>query len=136
METELTVGEPVTVPTMTQDASGFVVRDGDREIRFTGILLGESSSEQAGKSRWMELKIYRTSGGKYIVTGVGRSTLKGEVDRHWTHVSESPQGALESLYLYDGDEVRYLTRVAKDAVSQAIIKDEALRNAYMVETVE
>lgn len=126
---------PGTVTSMTQDVS-HTVFDGEREIRFTGQLLGESSSERPGKSRWIELRIFRTAGGKYIVSGVGRSTQDGETDRRWAHVCESAAGALESLYMYDGDDVRYLTRTAKEAVTAAMAHDEPLKKAYLVETVD
>lgn len=128
------MSDPATVTAMTDDAH--VVFDGEREIRFRGVLLGESSSHQSGKTRWIELSIYRTTGGNYIVAGVGRSTVPGETTRCWAHVCESAQGALESLYMYDGDQVRYLTRTAKEAITTAMADDAALREAYLVETVD
>jgi hypothetical protein len=134
MESRL-MTDPATVTAMTDDAQ-HVVLDGEREIRFRGQLLGESSSKQPGKTRWIELKIFRTTGGNYIVAGVGRSTNDGETDRCWAHVSESAQGALETMYMYDGDDVRYLTRTAKDAITKAMALDPELRKAYLVETVD
>lgn len=112
------------------------VNDGDREIRFEGELLGASSSHRPGKPRWIEISIFKTNGGKYIVAGIGRTTLDGEDERNWAHVSETPRGCLESLHLYDSDGVRYLTRTAKVALAAACSLDEQLRDAYMVEVID
>jgi hypothetical protein len=112
------------------------VSDGDREIRFEGVLLGESSSHRSGKDRWIEISIHKTNGGKYVVAGTGCTSVEGETERHWAHVSETPQGCLESLHLYDNDGVRYLTRTAKVALAQACALDEKLRDSYMIQTID
>lgn len=112
------------------------VYDGDREIRFTGELLGESSSEKPGKNRWIAMQIFRTSGGKYIVAGCGKTLIPGEVERRWAHVCEEPEGAVEALHLYDRDGVRYMTRTAREALAQACTQDPRLRDAFMVQYVD
>lgn len=114
----------------------YSVHDGEREYQFEGVVLGESSSHRSGKDRWIEISIFKTNGGKYIVAGVGKTTVTGETERHWAHVADQPEGCIESLHLYDGDGVRYLTRTAKVALATAITLDDRLRAAYLVETIE
>jgi hypothetical protein len=114
----------------------FSVSDGEREMRFEGVLLGASSSARPGKDRWIEMSIHKTNGGKYIIAGVGKTNVQGETERHWAHVAETPEGAIECLHLYDGDGVRYLTRTAKIALASACAQDEKLRSAYLVETID
>lgn len=112
-----------------------VVPAGDRDVAFNGELLGRATSEQPGKRRWAEVTLYRTEAGSYVVAGVGRTTVPGEDDRHWAHVSETPQGAIEQLHMYDNDDVRYMPNVSKRALAEAMDRDERLRDAYATEEV-
>lgn len=49
------------------------VRDGSRLLSFDGELLATASSRTPDRDRWTEMRIYRTSGGSYILEKVGRS---------------------------------------------------------------
>jgi hypothetical protein len=49
------------------------VRDGDRLLTFDGELLAHVSSRIDGRDRWTEMRVYRTTGGSYILEKVGRS---------------------------------------------------------------
>lgn len=49
------------------------VKDGTRTLQFEGELLGSSSSEEPGKSRWVEFALYKTRRGQYIISRVGIS---------------------------------------------------------------
>lgn len=51
-----------------------VVRDGQRELEFDGTLLSSSSSRRPGSQRWVEFDLFRTIGGQYVLSRVGRST--------------------------------------------------------------
>ena len=51
-----------------------VVRDGQRELEFDGVLLSSSSSQRYGSPRWVEFELYRTVGGQYILSRTGWST--------------------------------------------------------------
>lgn len=51
-----------------------VVRDGQRELEFDGVLLSSSSSRRNNSPRWVEFELYRTAGGQYVLSRVGRST--------------------------------------------------------------
>lgn len=127
-----------TVARMTDErrCDDLVVRDGERELRFCGFLLGESSSRKGGtQERWAEISIHRTAEGRYIVSGIGRTIRDGEVDKHWAHVCEEAGGAIESLYQLDDHDIRYMTWVSKRALEQAIATDKELERAYTCETI-
>lgn len=51
-----------------------VVRDGQRELEFSGKLLSTSSSHRHGSPRWVEFELYRTAGGQYVLSRTGWST--------------------------------------------------------------
>jgi hypothetical protein len=51
------------------------VKDGTRELEFEGTLLGAASSKTPGSLRWIEIYIYATDSGKYVISKVGRSTV-------------------------------------------------------------
>lgn len=131
----------------------FAVQDHERSFMFNGVLLGRATSEIASKKRWTEMAIYRTEAGTYIISGVGQTRVKAgdrvwdddekkeviaefdEIPRAWAHVCESAEGAIQRLYLYDNDDVRYMTRVARNALLAAIKLDDALNKAFHVEEV-
>lgn len=98
---------------------------------FTGELLGSGTSNQTGKQRrWSELHIYRTVGGNYLVHKIGRSIVPGEVDRFTLHVSEGPDGVVESCKSSDSDRTLFFTRVARDALEEALLKDDDLAASF------
>jgi hypothetical protein len=51
------------------------VNDRGKLIDFIGVQLGSSSSYAPGKPRWFEVKIFKSRGGKYVVSGAGRSVI-------------------------------------------------------------
>lgn len=110
-------------------------RDHDRVMRFTGTLLGEGTSREPGKPRWTEVRVWRTEAGSYVVEVVGRSTLVGEVDRCRAQVSETAAGAVESLYQYDDNQVRYMTRTARLVGELAASVDDVFGQAFRCEEV-
>lgn len=57
-----------------------VVRDGQRELEFDGKLLSTSSSRRSDSPRWVEFELYRTAGGQYVLSRVGRSTCFHRAD--------------------------------------------------------
>lgn len=112
------------------------VRDGDRQLQFHGTLIGSSSSWKDGKSRWAEIVIYRTTSGKYIVAGIGRSIVSGEDDKHWAQVCDRPEGVIEKLHMLDGDQSKYMPYVNKKALDEAKVNDQGLAEAYLIEVVD
>jgi hypothetical protein len=120
-----------------EDEMGRVVlRDGQKEIGFTGRLIGEASSFTAGKTRWAEIWIYVTEHGRYVVAGCGRSTLAGEDDRHWAVPCETAMLAVEKLYRTDRHDVRYLPFTSRTALESARRADEGLAGAFILEEVQ
>jgi len=128
----------------------FTVQDHERTFSFSGVLLGHATSENSSKMRWTEMSIYKTDAGTYIIAGIGQTRVKkgdivpdtdgeyaieDETPRAWAHVCESAEGAIQRLYLYDDDNVRYMTHVNRQALSEAIKHDKLLHNAYLVEEV-
>jgi len=131
----------------------FTVKDHDRAFVFNGVCLGRATSETETKKRWTEMAIYRTEAGTYIISGIGQTRVKkgdtfwdenqkfmvtadeDETPRAWAHVCESAEGAIQRLYLYDGDDVRYMTRVAHTALLEAIELDDILKSAFLIEEV-
>jgi hypothetical protein len=60
--------------TINNSIREFKVKDADRELRFVGTHIGQSSSKSRGSDRWIEFSLFRTSGsGKYVVSRVGKS---------------------------------------------------------------
>jgi len=51
------------------------VRDGSRLLTFDGELLASiSSRDTPEKDRWTDMRVFRTTGGSYVLEKVGRST--------------------------------------------------------------
>jgi hypothetical protein len=53
----------------------FEVKDGFRTLQFEGKLLGSSTSQKRGSTRWIEFKLYKTESGSYILSRVGVSLV-------------------------------------------------------------
>jgi hypothetical protein len=51
------------------------VKDGSRTLQFEGKLLGESTSQRRGSTRWIEFKLYKTESGSYVLSRVGVSLV-------------------------------------------------------------
>ena len=69
-------------------------RTGDRALSFTGERLATADTrtrEGFGQSRWHELALYRTEGGRYVVALGYRTQWQGElpVDWAWTAADEA-----------------------------------------------
>lgn len=65
-----------------------------KDIAFTGEMLSEVDSRDfrvspGQASRWTELRIYHTKGGKYICESCGRSSVPGETDRFNISVADN-----------------------------------------------
>lgn len=73
-----------------------VRRDGDRDLTFTGILLGVGSME-ADTGRGTEVRIYRTAGGRYVVAVTAWTAWEDERDSHRAAVCEAPEEVLAWL---------------------------------------
>ena len=106
-----------------------------RQFTFRGELLGASSSRRPNSSRWAEISIFKTVDDEYVVAGVGRSRYDGERDRHWAHVCQTPAAVVEQLHQYDDDNIRYITKVACSALTEAGERDPELLAAFLTENL-
>lgn len=91
-------------------------RDGEKDIQFKGELIGEGSSQSHSgpcSNRWTEIDIYRTEGGKYVVSIIGRTCWQGETDRFQAVICDTPADVVDAMR-QDG----YLSRVAKEALDE------------------
>lgn len=101
-----------------------VRRDGDTDLRFEGVPLADVSSQTnqgPDQSRWTEIRIYRTKGGKYVVVVVGRTQWQGEHDRRAAYVCEGKKGVIDALFQDDpyAEGEGYLSHLAKEALDEA-----------------
>lgn len=58
-----------------------------------------------------------------------------EKQRSWAQVKETPEAVLKSLYKYDEDGSRYLTKVAERLLNEASDEDDDIRSIYQVELI-
>lgn len=120
----------------TMTDTPWVVRDDARELHFSGVKLSDVSSRTGAKQRWIELRLYRTVGGNYVVERVGCSKVAGEVSFFFAQTCETPRAVLETLYARDNDGAWFLSNVARDLLSEAGEHDAAVREVYDTEYVE
>lgn len=117
---------------MESQRRDFTLQDADgSDTSFTGWELGVGSSKlHAGQRRWSEVHIYKSVGGSYLVHKIGKSAVPGEVDRPTLHVASAAEGAVESCKSTDKDQAVFFTRVARDALDQAVKLDDELADAF------
>ena len=53
----------------------YLVRDAARMLQFEGERLSHSSSRRPGSTRWVDMDLYRTSAGQYVLAKVAVSLL-------------------------------------------------------------
>lgn len=59
-----------------------VYRDNEPNLRFTGVKLAVASDKDSRSTRWFVLRLYKTKGGKYVCSRIGKTLWDGEVDRY------------------------------------------------------
>lgn len=72
----------------------FEVSDGMRTLRFDGTLISTSDSHRHGAQRWVEFSLYRTRGGSYVLSRIGRSLLFHRPDCDIVHRNNLEVGAV------------------------------------------
>jgi hypothetical protein len=104
-----------------------VYRPKDIDLLFDGELLAEvSSRESEEQDRWTEIRIYRTTSGKYVTEEIGRTTVPDEVDIWDTRVHEDPHGIVKALRRRRADGRHFFTYTTLEAFDQAIAADPSL----------
>jgi hypothetical protein len=91
----------------------FMLEDaGGRRVVFDGEQLARATSKRPGKDRWIELDLFKTNLGVYVLLGVGKTTIKDENEWRWTYSSKDPMSILTKLHRQDRAGGTYLTNVA------------------------
>jgi hypothetical protein len=111
-------------------------------ITFEGRELGHASSKRAShQPRWMEMTIFQTHGGHYVLEIVGMSNVPGDVTKQRAHVFENPEDVIEKMHSTHTCNVdcpspcpqvgrRYLTYTARECLFQAMEVDRGLNRAW------
>lgn len=104
-----------------------IERDGELDLSFDGELLADLSSRDSDEQdRWTEIRIYRTTTGKYVTEVIGRSVMDGEHDRIDVQVHHRAEDVPDGLRR---TRKNYLTKLVLDALDDAATQDPALRAA-------
>lgn len=77
-----------------------LARDSGPDVRFQGEQIASASSwhyEGQRNTRWTELTLYRTSGGKLVCHEVGRTLWQGERDRRAIHITDTEAELIDAV---------------------------------------
>lgn len=108
-------------------------------FRFDGYELGYASSQQDDrpKPRWMELRIFKTKAGSYVLEIIGQTSLPNEVVKSRAHVYVTASELIDAMHTEERDRstgaktgVKYLTYTARDALYDAMDEDDELKAAW------
>ena len=81
-----------------------IPRTGDRALAFSGDELASTdtrSHEGFGQSRWHELTLYQTDGGRYVLAVSYRTQWQGEIPVDWAWTAETADEAADLLRSHD-----------------------------------
>lgn len=113
----------------------YSVRDGDRTITFNGELLAAVSSRTEEKDRWIELRLFLTEGGTYVLYGVGCTRVPGEVERPWVQLADEPEGIIDRLYMSSDEGARYMPNTSRRLLEEAASVDARIAAAWSEERI-
>jgi len=105
-----------------------------RTVRFKGQKLADVSGRWVGgreQNRYTDLKLYKTSGGRYILWICYNTCWQGEQDCYTAHVCQTP----EDVYARLEDQEGELGRLDTQLLQEAAKVDPAL-DAVATEEVE
>lgn len=109
----------------------------DVDLEFDGEMLAEESTHDPAAGdlqRWQEVRIYRTSSGRWVVERTGKSSHPGEVDRPTVDVCESPaavRAAMTFEHHTRSGTRSYVTDVCYEALRAASTVDPRLNEALI-----
>lgn len=110
-------------------------RDGKPPLRFKGTLVAKAdnhSYQGDRQTRWTELKLFKTAGGKYVINRVRRTCWSGESDRS---AADALTTAAEVMEWLREDNDGELGSVSQELLDKAVKVDPNFAAAY-VEEVE
>lgn len=64
-----------------EEKEQIVRRDDEPDLKFRGTLVASAAPEFRNQTRWREYRVYRTNGGNYVFSKVGRSVKTDERDK-------------------------------------------------------
>jgi hypothetical protein len=82
-----------------------VTRDGEADLRFTGVLLASAAPASAPKGQWQEYRVYQTSGGKHVFSKATRNVLEEEEDTHEAEVFDPSPSSVPTQLLRSAREI-------------------------------
>jgi hypothetical protein len=82
-----------------------VTRDGEADLRFTGVLLASAAPSSAPKGHWQEYRVYQTNGGKHVFSKVARNVLEEEEDTHEAQVFDPSPSSVPTQLLRSAREI-------------------------------
>lgn len=107
-------------------ATAFIIdRRNDRPLEFRGWLLAEQSSHTEGALRWQEVRIWRTTTGKFVTQIIGRSIVEGEKDLPSVNVFDDAADVRHGLYRKHENR-EFMTDTAFAALEEAASNDDRI----------
>jgi len=107
-----------------------ILRDGQKNLRFTGEMLADVDNKWVAdmvNNRWHELSLFKTKGGKYVLQEVYCTIYQGELEAYSAKVLNTAKEVLEALT--DGEGV--LTDLDKKLMQQAAKNDSAFTDLWV-----
>lgn len=101
----------------------YEIKQGNKTTEILGDVVAEVSAELPGKERWTELRIFLTVDDIWVLQGVGRSIVPGEIDFNWAVWSSEPLDIIEAL-IRNGTISRLAKKLIADALFSLCICDE------------
>lgn len=101
--------------------------NGNEDLVFQGELLGGATARPSGcqeRTRWMEIDIYRTDKGSYVVAISNQTLWQGE-DK--VFLCEKPEEVKAALGIDNQGMEENMLKAAKKALEEASAKDEGLK---------
>lgn len=87
-------------------------------VEFDGEVLADVSSQDETSNRWQEIRIYRTTSGKFVTEVIGKSKFDNEHDIINVRVYRRPEQVVKGLYRKNNDRT-FLTDLALEALEIA-----------------
>lgn len=103
-----------------------VKRTTDRDLNVSGEILVEVTGEKPGSERWTELRLYKTSGGRYVLARERRTVKGGETNIYEAVVCVGARAVLDALY--DEHQTGGLGRLDKELLERAAEKDDEFKH--------
>lgn len=100
------------------------------DLEFDGDVIAHETSHEPGKSRWTEVRIYRTTTDKWVTEVTGCSAVSGETARIQATACATPEEVVNSFRLWsDRRRKYYFTNICLDALDSAATADPRLAGA-------